>query len=889
MMEKENNTLNPKDAREFNSAETSEMKRNRDTLEENNIGSIGENACSLHHAKTDHDGTLLDDTLQDVNDLQDMAAMGSKVAHMGQRKKTDAVDGQPPGTQIQDTERDSIKNNTGSFGEDSASRSAGSKLDDKGKGEAAHNGPYWEHDLFDEDQHSVDSLHHNGGNDCFVKTQPSDERSLDQDEEVQSYGNIGGANGRETANHNNDLLVNQGYGGSQRAKGEEDKKETQESGNKKESSSRYWKNDPEKEGQSVSSASKNGNTGSDDPKGKESSTVGDSNCYGNSNSNNNSIPKNKENKAPNVNKSGNSSAVASMPRKSGGKFEGMNFNKDTAQKAASLGKTAGAVTSGNPLIAAYQAAKAGPTVTKTVAAFSFGILIFIVSLTSLFLYALPTSLFEFAETYTKDYYAEKYEAAVFRSEGEIHWAKFVEGIKIGSEITGDFIEALGQSLKDFLASYIPFFSASNSDNQSKEIENYSIDGRELKVTQLESAEKSTLEDKIEAVQKKIRVRAEDIEDAVRKISDGSNSQIAQAVEAYYNTDGYYDDFQVNTTVSTYGLSKEGAIAIMGLYMVQEAGSLDNVRLSSLLKWLGYFDGTQSERLDFNVLGIPCKVKTWCGTFLPQYLNEQKHQEETKYNAEKTAFNEYQTAAADLILEVSIPEIENIPVYELKQQQEDGSIKKIGTATVNIKIQPRELEQIADLMGLWIGDLTKRQEYMPSNLSVNMIDSVGANNYGTGSYEWLEGGELIAYTPQHNLHSDFIGIQGQCTWLAADRLYQLYKETNGEYGADLTGLHMGNGGEWAANAQAYGYKVDNVAEIGKAACFVPGVTQNHPGDAWQPFDAYAGHIAIVEKVNPDGSIIVSEFWGHYVDYQVHFSYFTKETAATIQYIDFTVKS
>lgn len=782
-MEKERNTLNSKGQIEPKSEKPIALKRNKEILEENDNTSLGAKPCSPHHAKTDHDGTLLDDTLQDVNDLQDMALLGSKVANIGRKKYVDALDSQFPGTQTYDSKLDAKKDDVELRVKDCVSSSAISEYEGSGKDKVDQNALSRARESFSEEKHYVDPMQNNGEKDCF--------------------------------------------------------------------------NDHEKGEQFGLSKSKTRTDDLNVPKEKKFRDLYNS--------------------------------EASMSRIPSRKTGRMNFNKETSKKAAHLGKLTGAATSGNPLIAAYQAAKAGPAVTKTIATFGIGMLIFIISLTSLFLYALPTSIFEFAETYTKDYYAEKYETAIFGSESEIHWAKFVEGIKIGGEIAGDYIESLGESLKNFVASYIPFFSASNSDNQSDDIESYTSDGRELKVMQLESAEKSTLEDKIEAVQKKIQVRSEDIEDAVRKISDGNNSQIAQAVEAYYNAEGYYDDFQVNTTVNTYGLSKEGAIAIMGLYMVQEAGSLDDVRLSSLLQWLGFYDGTQSERLDFNVLGIPCKVKSWRGSFLPQYLNEQKHQEETKYHVAKTEFEDYQTAAVDLILEVNIPKIDDIPVYELKQQQEDGSIKTIGIATVNIKIQPRELGQIADLMGLWIGDLTKRQEYMPSNLTVNMIDSVDSKNYGTGSYEWLEGGELIAYTPQHNLHSNFVGIEGQCTWFAADRLYQLYKETNGAYGADLTGLHMGNGGEWAENARAYGYKVDNVAQIGKAACFVPGVTQNHPGDAWQPFDAYAGHIAIVERVNPDGSIIVSEFWGHYVDYQVHFSYFTKETAATIQYIDFTVNS
>lgn len=905
-MDKENKASDGKASKESSSTNTSQTDdknvNQEDSAHVSNDAPAEKEPFSPHHAHTNNDGTLMDDTLQDVNDLQDVAAAGSKLAHMGQGRAG-----------ASDAETPADESTTEGSGQDAGSSAAaddhGVSADETGQSEASAGDSDQTQQGLSNDQEGKEAFPHDqedsgsAQKEGSAQNEPgaSAEGASAQSSTGQSTDNENGAAAGSSDNQNDDSSKDQSESEGKTASGDNASENSQGSGEKKDENAGDGKNESDKEnkdGKTDSSESKDGKKDSDAPQGEKAGTAGkqDQKLSGGpgKTTGKDSAQKNAGDKSPQSSGSkakgqGNPNAEAGMSGKGGGRRGGMNFNKDTAQKAASLGKSAGAAATGNPLVAAYQASKAGSGLTKAAAAFLIGTLIFLGSLTSLFLYALPTSIFEFAETYTKDYYAEKYEAAVFGSEGEIHWAKFVEGIKIGGEIAGDVIEALGDTLKEFITTHIPFFSSSNTDNKSEDIESYSADGEELKVTQLEAAEKSTLEDKIEATQKKVKVRSEDIEDAVRNISKGDNSEIAKAVKEYYNSNGEYDEFKVNTSVKRYGLSKEGAIAVMGLYMVQEGGSLDDVRLSSLLKWLGYYDGTESERLDFKVLGVDCHVKTWQGTFLPQYLHEQKHQEETKYKTAKTTFEDYQTAAADLILEVDIPEMEDITVQSYEHKEEDGSIKRVGIATVNIKVQPRELEEIADIMGMWIGDLTKRQEYMPSNLSVNMIDKGGAGPYGTGSYEWLEGGELIEYTPYHDLYSDFIGIHGQCTWYAADRLYQLYMETDGELGADLTGLHMGNGGDWAANARAYGYKVDNVAEAGKAACFVPGITQNHPGDAWQPFDAYAGHIAIVEKVNPDGSIIVSEFWGHYVTYEVKFSYFTAETAATIQYIDFTVKS
>lgn len=560
---------------------------------------------------------------------------------------------------------------------------------------------------------------------------------------------------------------------------------------------------------------------------------------------------------------------------------GIRMGENTAQKAAAAGKAATHLSTGNVLMAAKEAKKVvgGDFSRKMLSIFLIGLLAFTGIMSVFFTYALPSSQYEVAETYTKDYYKEKYQSGVYGSDGDINWARFVEGIKIGAEVIKDNI---GQALSGLLGDAFNIF---NNDNQQQGIESFSEDGRELRVAQVEAVQTQTLKDKISAVQKKINARSEDITEAINDNEGDIKATLANAIKA----NGDYDEVEVNVSVQNNQLSDEGAAAIMGLYMVQEGGSLDDVRLSSLLKWLGYYNSIQSDKLDFKVFDVPCKVKTWQGTFLPQYLNEQKKEEIERYDKAKTNFEDYQTAAADLIVAVDVPSLEEIPVYESQGEDEEGNPITIGMANVTVKIQPRELQDIADLMGLWIGDLSKDQARMMSNLSVNMISSAGTGEYyGSGDYEWIEGGELDAWTPMHDLYSNFVGISGQCTWYAADRLYQLNKAMGKEFGVDLTGYHMGNGGEWSANARQYGFKVDHVAAVGKAACFVPGQTMYHSGDAWA-IDPVYGHIAIVEKVNPDGSILVSEFWGSVVDYKVHFSTFSKETAAQIDYIDFTQRS
>lgn len=82
--------------------------------------------------------------------------------------------------------------------------------------------------------------------------------------------------------------------------------------------------------------------------------------------------------------------------------------------------------------------------------------------------------------------------------------------------------------------------------------------------------------------------------------------------------------------------------------------------------------------------------------------------------------------------------------------------------------------------------------------------------------------------------------GQCTWWAYERRHQLGK---------FSGSHFGDARSWAASASALGYPVDNIpAQQGDILVFMPGQAGAH---------GYYGHVAVVEQVNPDGSILISE--------------------------------
>ncbi len=107
--------------------------------------------------------------------------------------------------------------------------------------------------------------------------------------------------------------------------------------------------------------------------------------------------------------------------------------------------------------------------------------------------------------------------------------------------------------------------------------------------------------------------------------------------------------------------------------------------------------------------------------------------------------------------------------------------------------------------------------------------VSKNNSGSGSvkpsttYVPYSAGNRYAY--------------GNCTWYAYNRRVQLGRPIPS---------NLGHAKTWDDNAAAAGYRVDRIPEVGA-------VFQTDAG--------YYGHVAVVEKINADGTIVISEMNYH----------------------------
>lgn len=121
---------------------------------------------------------------------------------------------------------------------------------------------------------------------------------------------------------------------------------------------------------------------------------------------------------------------------------------------------------------------------------------------------------------------------------------------------------------------------------------------------------------------------------------------------------------------------------------------------------------------------------------------------------------------------------------------------------------------------------------------SLIETYNLTQYDHEKESIIAGGD---FEPYNNVNYDKGNnyAAGNCTQYAYNRITQL-----GGY----LDLDMGNGADWGATGASRGYEVSNTPKAGTAISFAPGVLGADP--------TY-GHVAFVEHVYEDGSILISE--------------------------------
>lgn len=130
----------------------------------------------------------------------------------------------------------------------------------------------------------------------------------------------------------------------------------------------------------------------------------------------------------------------------------------------------------------------------------------------------------------------------------------------------------------------------------------------------------------------------------------------------------------------------------------------------------------------------------------------------------------------------------------------------------------------------------------SSLDVSSMSKSIANNPQVAALSDQDSSNLPkGFNPNHSTgDSGNVYEFSQCTWWVYIRRHQLGLPA---------GSRMGNGAQWAATARSLGYWVDNTARHqGDIMVFAAGQDGSNPT---------CGHVAIIEQINPDGSVVTSE--------------------------------
>lgn len=397
----------------------------------------------------------------------------------------------------------------------------------------------------------------------------------------------------------------------------------------------------------------------------------------------------------------------------------VKMGKNAAKGAKTIKKAAAQAASGN-IAGAAATAVMNPAVLGVMLLIILSPIILLVAIIVFFLYALPTAIFEAVTSYLSQV-AEDWEEGVYSSDSGIIMAGVVETLKTGGRMVVDAINTAGDfivGLWNGLTSY--FVSDSSSGDEGERVDDNieTLDDQALHVTQDEQAERATLLAKVDACRQKISLRQRQIRSAILVRQWDINELFRQRFEGTY-------DYWGGTTLNVLApeISQSEAIRLLSAYTVTEGASLQDMRLSDFLKWLGYYrelTGSHTVfRLGGDTLYVDTAVKTWCGTFMPQYLVEQRNQDieaiikekvenEEEYDEDeiradvKRRYEQYQGPATDLLLVVNCPDFATVqPHYSTIEVEDEEFV--ICSVSIVISIETRPVESLAsDVIGFWTG-------------------------------------------------------------------------------------------------------------------------------------------------------------------------------------------
>ena len=311
------------------------------------------------------------------------------------------------------------------------------------------------------------------------------------------------------------------------------------------------------------------------------------------------------------------------------------MSADTAHNMKTLAKAGAKAAAQDYIGAAVEVAKDPKLIKRIIAIILIPVLVFAV-MSVLFLYSLPTMIFEAVATW-------------FSAEAELFRQTRYDGQ--ASTALGALAHAAGAVIKDVavqLWGAIANTVSSLWDNVT-EVTGKSVDSSdtkalreadfetEMSVTSIEEAETNTLWAKLHALQDKFDTRLDsfdtdqpDGQRIVRAIRNATVFAMPSSDDVdYYGYNKYDPDYCTLTHHYILGgydisYSKGGRVSdaqaarIMSSYTSITGANITDLRLSDFQRWLGWNYGT-NDKYKYTENGITVKVSAWNGTSMPAYL------------------------------------------------------------------------------------------------------------------------------------------------------------------------------------------------------------------------------------------------------------------------------
>lgn len=368
---------------------------------------------------------------------------------------------------------------------------------------------------------------------------------------------------------------------------------------------------------------------------------------------------------------------------------------DGVKTAKAAGKIAANAASGNAAGAVVEGVKAAPEILRTAGRLIVAILAVIL----IFTYAFPMSVFEATSTFFERV-QEREEEYVYAGAGDVGWRTFVFNIT-GGKLWATLSEA-AKSVWSLLTGAADASDVLSADGQT-----------ELGVVEYQADLRDTALNNILACSEKIKPRSEEI---VEAISD-KHSEIDSYFSQLYA--GTYDEWCGTTlALESEPMSYYNALQMLAVYSTTKTSSNEELKLSGYLKWLGYYDSSNSATItcDLGHSGITIEVPAWRGEFVPAYLIEQEAYEKNTYGEEGivTDLTEYQCSMLDMMFVIDTPDFNTIPAQYWTEQREAGIDPETGetiyvtvkcaAVTVPINVRLRNMTEVNNVVGFWGGDL-----------------------------------------------------------------------------------------------------------------------------------------------------------------------------------------